>query len=214
MKDYQKAFIDTAIDAEALCFGEFELKSGRISPYFFNAGLLYQGKALAALAKSYAATIADSDLDFDVLFGPAYKGIALAALTAAALYEYHDIDVPFAYNRKEKKDHGEGGQLVGAPLSGRRVLVIDDVITAGTAIREVKSLLGAENATLAGVLIGLNRQEKGRSDLSATQEIAHEFQTRVQSIIGLDDIIDWMAQSGRYPQMLDKIRDYRTLYGV
>lgn len=214
MKDYQKAFIDTAIDAKALCFGEFELKSGRISPYFFNAGLLYQGKALATVARSYAATIANSGLAFDVIFGPAYKGIALAALTAAALYEFHGINVPFAYNRKEKKDHGEGGQLVGAPLAGRRVLIIDDVITAGTAIREVNLLLAAEKARLAGVVIGLNRQEKGRSELSAIQEVAEEYQTEVTSIICLDDIINWMEQSGQFSDMLDNIRDYRRLYGV
>ncbi|HEY9032989.1 MAG TPA: orotate phosphoribosyltransferase [Pseudomonadales bacterium] len=214
MKDYQKSFIDTAIAAKALCFGEFELKSGRLSPYFFNAGLLYQGSALATLARSYASAIVDSGVKFDVLFGPAYKGIALAALTAAALYEYHGMDVPFAYNRKEKKDHGEGGQLVGAPLAGRRVLVIDDVITAGTAIREITLLLQAEQATLAGVLIGLNRQEKGRSELSAIQEVERDYQVPVVSIIGLDNIINWIESSGQFAFMLDKIRAYRQRYGV
>lgn len=214
MKDYQKTFIDTAIDAKALCFGEYELKSGRISPYFFNAGLLYRGKALAALARSYAAAIIDSKIEFDVIFGPAYKGISLAAITAAALYEYHGVDTAFAYNRKEKKDHGEGGQLVGAELAGKRVLIIDDVITAGTAIREVTSLLEAHNAKLAGVVIGLNRQEKGKTDLSAIQEVERDFKTPVISIISLEHIVSYLEQGNNAPQVLEAIQRYREQYGV
>lgn len=213
MNDYQKTFIDTAIEASALCFGEFELKSGRKSPYFFNAGLLYQGKALAALGKSYAAAIVDQQLQFDVIFGPAYKGISLAALTAAALYDGYGIDVAFAYNRKEKKDHGEGGQLVGATLTGQRVLIIDDVITAGTAIREVTSLLAEHNAVLAGVLIGLNRQEKGKSELSAIQEVERDYNTQVASIITLEHIVSYLEQ-GNNAALLDSIRHYRQQYGV
>lgn len=213
MKDFQKAFIDTAIDAEALCFGEFTLKSGRVSPYFFNAGLLYQGKALATVARSYAQAIVDSGLAFDVIFGPAYKGISLAALTAAALYEFHGIDVPFAYNRKEKKDHGEGGQLVGADLAGQRVLIIDDVITAGTAIREVTELLEQENAQLAAVIIGLNRQEKGKGDLSAIQEVEKDYDIPVVSIISLNDIVSYLEQQDE-ASLLIKIKAYREDYGT
>lgn len=212
MKPYQQQFIEQAIASEALSFGEFTLKSKRISPYFFNAGKLYQGCALSMLAKSYAACITEADLAFDVIFGPAYKGISLAALTAAALYEQHGVDVPFAYNRKEKKDHGEGGSLVGAPLAGQRVLIIDDVITAGTAIREVEQLLLAENAKLAGVVIGINRQERGQGELSAVQEVARDFDVPVCSIVALDHIIDYL--SDRDTGMATKISNYRQQYGV
>lgn len=212
MKLYQKQFIETAIAANALKFGEFTLKSGRVSPYFFNAGLLYQGSALTNLAKAYAQCIVDSNLEFDVLFGPAYKGIALAALTAAALAEHHGIDKPFAYNRKEKKDHGEGGVLVGAELAGKKVLIIDDVITAGTAIREVNDLLQAQQATLAGVVIGLNRKEKGQGELSAVQEVEHDFQSPVCSIVNLNHIIDYLAKAD--PAMQQEVEAYRKLYGV
>lgn len=213
MKDYQENFIKTAIAANALCFGEFQLKSGRISPYFFNAGLLYQGKALATLGKSYAQAIVESGISFDVIFGPAYKGISLAAITAAALYEQYGIDVPFAYNRKEKKDHGEGGVLVGANLQGKRVLIIDDVITAGTAIREITHLLFQEGAELATVVIGLNRQEKGKAELSAIQEVERDFNVPVISIINLNDIIVYLQQSHQ-TLLLDKIRAYRKQHGV
>jgi len=213
MKDYQQNFIETAIQAKALCFGEYQLKSGRISPYFFNAGLLYQGRALAALGKAYAQAIIESGIQYDVIFGPAYKGISLAALTAAALYEQHGIDVPFAYNRKEKKDHGEGGVLVGASLEGKRVLIIDDVITAGTAIREVTALLEQEQAKLAAVIIGLNRQEKGKAELSAIQEVERDFHVPVVSIINLNDIVRFLEASEQFG-LLDKIKLYRTQYGV
>lgn len=211
MKNYQNAFIDIAIESKALCFGEFQLKSGRISPYFFNAGLLYQGKALAVLAQSYAQAIVDSKLEYDVIFGPAYKGIPLAALTVAALYEKHGVDVPFAYNRKEKKDHGEGGQLVGAALAGKRVLIIDDVITAGTAIREVVTLLEQEQAELTAVVVGLNRQERGKSALSAIQEVEKDFGVSVTSIINLNDIVRYLESKNVNVEM---IKSYKEQYGV
>ncbi len=213
MKTYQKDFIDIAIASKALCFGEYELKSGRKSPYFFNAGLLYQGRALAALAKSYAQAIVDSQIHYDVIFGPAYKGIPLAAITAAALYEHHGIDIPFAYNRKEKKSHGEGGQLVGPQLAGKKVLIIDDVITAGTAIREVKALLEEEGAELAGVVIGLNRQERGKTDLSAIEEVERDFGVTVISIINLSNIVHYL-ESCDEQKVVEEIKNYRTLYGV
>jgi orotate phosphoribosyltransferase len=213
MKAYQKDFIDIAITSKALCFGEYELKSGRKSPYFFNAGLLYQGRALSILAKSYAQAIVDSQLQFDVIFGPAYKGISLAAITAVALYEQQGIDIPFAYNRKEMKKHGEGGQLVGAQLSGKKVLVIDDVITAGTAIREVTELLDGEGAILAGVIIGLNRQERGKTALSAIQEVEKDFAVPVESIINLAHIIDYL-EAGNERKLVEDIKNYRALYGV
>ena len=213
MKKYQDAFIDIAIESQALCFGEFKLKSGRLSPYFFNAGLLYQGKALSVLAASYAQAIVDSGLQFDVIFGPAYKGIPLAALTAAALFEKHAINIPFAYNRKEKKDHGEGGLLVGAELTGRRVLIIDDVITAGTAIREVVALIEQQQAELAGVIVGLNRQERGKAELSAIQEVEQDFQTTVISIVCLDDIVSYLEKSSVNAD-IERIKKYRAEYGV
>ncbi len=213
MKAYQNHFIDTAIDANALCFGEYTLKSGRVSPYFFNAGLLYQGKALAALANCYAEAIIDHNFDFDVLFGPAYKGISLAAITAAALYEKHGMDIPFAYNRKEKKDHGEGGQIVGAALAGKKVLIIDDVITAGTAIREVTALLDQENAQLAGVVIGLNREERGQSTLSAIQEVERDFNVPVGSIIRLQNIVHYLEQQDD-ADLLARVKEYQARYGV
>jgi orotate phosphoribosyltransferase len=213
MLKHQELFINAAINADALCFGEYTLKSGRVSPYFFNAGKLFQGSSLSALATAYAQSIVDSGIEYDVIFGPAYKGISLAALTAAALYDQHGIDVPFAYNRKEKKDHGEGGQLVGAELKQQRVLIIDDVITAGTAIREVMTLLEAEGAALAGVVIGLNRKERGQAELSAAQEVEQAFNTRVSSIIDLDDIVDYLSAGGD-AAVLQAVEKYREAYGV
>ena len=213
MKNYQDSFINLAIESKALCFGEYELKSGRISPYFFNAGLLYQGKALSVQAESYAQTIVDSGLEYDVIFGPAYKGIPLAALTAAALYEKHGLDIPFAYNRKEKKDHGEGGQLVGAALAGKRILIIDDVITAGTAIREVVTLIEAEKAQLAGVVVGLNRQERGKTDLSAIQEVERDFGVSVVSIVNLDNVVGYL-ENKKIDVDIGRIKSYREEYGV
>lgn len=213
MQRYQTEFIELARHYEVLRFGEFTLKSGRSSPYFFNAGAFNSGKALAALGRCYAQCIVDSGLEFDVLLGPAYKGIPLAAVTAVALAEQHNRDVPFAYNRKEAKNHGEGGVLVGAPLKGR-VLVIDDVITAGTAVREVIAMIESANATLAGVTIGLNREEKGAGELSAIQEIEQAHQIPVLSIINMSHIIEYLEQAGDSAEALAAMRQYRERYGV
>jgi orotate phosphoribosyltransferase len=209
----ETTFIEAAIDSEALLFGEFTLKSGRISPYFFNAGKMVQGKTLSELAACYADTIQASGLEFDVLFGPAYKGISLAALTASALYERHGIDKPFAYNRKEKKDHGEGGQLVGADIQGKKLLVIDDVITAGTAIKEVSELINGTGAKISGVVIGLDRQEKGRTDLSAIAQIQKDFDITIKSIIQLADIVDYLSNNAQH-DTIKRINEYRAIYGV
>lgn len=213
MQAYQKAFIELARDYQVLKFGEFTLKSGRVSPYFFNAGAFASGRALAALGRCYAARIVESGVDFDVLLGPAYKGIPLAAVTAVALADEHGMDVPFAYNRKEAKDHGEGGVMVGAPLQGR-VLVIDDVITAGTAVREVIAMIEAAGASLAGVAIGLDRQERGSGERSAIQELEQEHGIPVMSIIQMDHIIDYLQGSGENDAALAAMREYRDQYGV
>ena len=212
MKPYQQQFIELAIEQKALCFGEYTLKSGRISPYFFNAGLFNSGLALSLLGRCYANAIIDSGVEFDVLFGPAYKGIPLAAATACALADHFDRDVPYTYNRKEAKDHGEGGVLVGAPLEGR-VLVIDDVITAGTAVREVMTIIEQAGATAAGVVIGLNRQEKGKAEQSAIQEVETDYAVPVISIVSLQNIISYLNQQKRYTE-LEKIEAYHLRYGV
>lgn len=214
MQDYQKAFIEFAIEQGVLKFGEFELKSGRISPYFFNAGLFNSGKAMATLAKSYAAAIVNSGVDMDVLFGPAYKGIPLAATTAMALSQDYDRETPYAFNRKEKKDHGEGGTLVGAPLDGN-VLIIDDVITAGTAIREVMDMLAEhENAKPAGVIIALDRQEKGKGELSAIQEVERDYGIPVISIVKLEQVMAYVEQKEEFKQYFPAIKAYRDTYGI
>lgn len=213
MKDYQREFIDLAIEKQALQFGEFTLKSGRISPYFFNAGRFFQsGGGLAALGRFYAQSIIDAGISYDLIFGPAYKGIPLASATAVALAEQHQLDKPYCFNRKEAKDHGEGGSLVGAPLEGR-VLIVDDVITAGTAVREVMDILASHQAQPAAVLIGLDRQERGRSELSAIQEVEQEYAIPVINIINLGDIISYLEQQGGSGH-LDAIRHYRARYGV
>ncbi|MEQ8803236.1 MAG: orotate phosphoribosyltransferase [Haliea sp.] len=214
MNAYQQEFIELARRHEVLRFGEFTLKSGRVSPYFFNAGGFASGAALAALGRCYAQRIVAAGLDFDVLLGPAYKGIPLAAATAIALADHHGRDVPFAYNRKEAKAHGEGGVLVGAPLRGR-VLVIDDVITAGTAVREVIAMIESAGASLAGVAIGLNRQERGAGELSAIQEIEREHAIPVLSIIDMSHIIAYLEAAGDvFAVALAAMRDYRRRYGV
>ncbi|ARU55431.1 orotate phosphoribosyltransferase [Oleiphilus messinensis] len=213
MQDYQKEFIRFAIENQVLKFGEFTLKSGRISPYFFNAGLFNTGANLLKLSQFYAAAIQDSGLQFDVLFGPAYKGIPLAATTATALADRFDRDTPYAFNRKEAKDHGEGGNIVGAALTGK-VLIIDDVITAGTAIREALTLIKAQGAEPGGVVIALDRQEKGQGSLSAIQEIEQEFNIPVISIVNLKQILEFLEsdpQSGRYA---DSVAQYRSQYGI
>jgi orotate phosphoribosyltransferase len=214
MQDYQTSFIELARQHDVLKFGEFTLKSGRKSPYFFNAGAFSSGAALAELGRCYARRIVDSGIEFDVLMGPAYKGIPLATATAIALADQHGRDVPFAYNRKEAKDHGEGGVLVGAPLRGR-VLVVDDVITAGTAVREVIAMIGAAGAELAGVAVGLNRQERGSGELSAIQEVEQEYGVRVLSIIDMDHIISYLeAVEAEQGVALSAMKEYRARYGV
>jgi orotate phosphoribosyltransferase len=213
MKTYKVDFIDNAISSGALKFGQFELKSGRISPHFFNAGEFYTGSALAALGRCYASAIVESGVEFDVLFGPAYKGITLAAATAVALSEHHGINVPYCFNRKEAKAHGEGGTLVGAPLEGK-VLIIDDVITAGTAIREVMSIVEQVGAQAAGVIIGLDRKERGKTDKSAIQEVEQEFNIPVASIIDIDDILQYLKAKPEHSGLVAKIDQYRQQYGV
>jgi orotate phosphoribosyltransferase len=213
MKTYKVEFIDNAISSGALKFGQFELKSGRTSPHFFNAGEFYKGSALAALGKCYAAAIVESGVEFDVLFGPAYKGITLAAATAIALSEDHGIDVPYCFNRKEAKAHGEGGTLVGAPLEGK-VLIIDDVITAGTAIREVMAIVKQVGAQAAGVVVGLDRKERGKSDKSAIQEVEQEFKIPVASIVDIDDILQYLRAKSDKSDLIAEIDKYRQQYGV
>jgi orotate phosphoribosyltransferase len=213
MQAYQKEFIELAREYEVLKFGEFTLKSGRVSPYFFNAGVFDSGRALAALGRCYANRIVESGIEFDVLLGPAYKGIPLAAATAVALANDHGMDLPFAYNRKEAKTHGEGGTLVGAPLTGR-VLIIDDVITAGTAVREVIAMIESAGAELAGVAIGLNRQERGAGELSAIQELEKLYSIPVLSIIDMGHIITFLEQTGGSAEALEKMKEYRIHYGV
>ncbi|MGN6520800.1 MAG: orotate phosphoribosyltransferase [Dokdonella sp.] len=213
MHPTQREFLDLALARHALRFGEFTLKSGRISPYFFNAGLFDSGAALATLGRAYAESAVASGLAFDMLFGPAYKGIVLAALTAAALAEHHGRDVPFAYNRKEAKDHGEGGLLVGAPLRGR-VLIVDDVITAGTAIRESLALIRSAGAEPAGVLIALDREERGQGDLSATQELAAEHGIATVAIARLGDLLAYAADRPDLADHRSRLTAYRERYGV
>ena len=211
MQAYQSEFIDLARRCDVLKFGEFTLKSGRISPYFFNAGAFSSGAALAALGRCYAQCIVDAGVHFDILLGPAYKGIPLAAATAVALADHHGRDVPFAYNRKEAKAHGEGGVLVGAPLRGR-VLVIDDVITAGTAVREVILMIRSAGAELAGVVIGLDRQERGAGELSAVQQVQQSEGVPVFSIINMGHIIAYLEAADQGPLLA--MREYRNRYGV
>ncbi|MDU8455256.1 orotate phosphoribosyltransferase [Pseudomonas syringae group sp. J254-4] len=213
MQAYQRDFIRFAIDRGVLRFGEFTLKSGRTSPYFFNAGLFNTGSALAQLGRFYAAAVVESGIAFDVLFGPAYKGIPLASATAVALAEHHDRDLPWCFNRKEAKAHGEGGSLVGSPLAGN-VLIIDDVITAGTAIREVMQIIKDQDATAAGVLIALNRQERGNGELSAIQEVERDFGIPVVSIVSLNQVLEFLADDPQLKQHLPAVEAYRAQYGI
>ncbi len=215
MQTYQSEFLQFVITQKILRFGEFTLKSGRVSPYFFNAGLFNTGGKIAFLARCYAQAIATSDLEFDVIFGPAYKGIPLAATTAMALARDHGIDKPFCFNRKEAKDHGEGGTIVGAELSGK-VLVIDDVITAGTAVKEAVATITGNGATLSAIAIAMDRQERGTGKLSAIQEIEQTYQIKVVSIINLQSIIDYLKKSDstELKQHLDAVEAYRSEFGV
>ncbi|MDX1454706.1 MAG: orotate phosphoribosyltransferase [Gammaproteobacteria bacterium] len=213
MSDFRQEFLQFALDREVLRFGEFTLKSGRKSPYFFNAGLFNKGSDLAKLGRFYAQAVVESGIEFDMLFGPAYKGIPLATLTAAALADNHGVDVPYCFNRKEAKDHGEGGNLVGAPLEGR-VLCVDDVMTAGTAIRESVDLINAAGATPCGVVIALDRQEKGTGELSAVQQVEQDLGMRVAAIASLGDLIGFLENDPARSEALDRVRAYREQYGV
>ncbi|SFC33150.1 orotate phosphoribosyltransferase [Marinospirillum celere] len=214
MLDYQQEFIDFAIKQQVLRFGEFTLKSGRVSPYFFNAGLFNTGEALTKLGHCYAEAIQRSGIEFDVLFGPAYKGIPLAAATASTLAANYNKITPFAFNRKEAKTHGEGGQLVGADLTGQRVLLIDDVITAGTAIREVLPQIEGAKGKISGVVIALDRQERGQGERSAIQEVEQDLGIPVVSIITLDNIIEHLNTKSDLQSYAPAIENYRQTYGV
>ncbi|MHA2940256.1 orotate phosphoribosyltransferase [Vibrio sp. RC27] len=213
MKAYQREFIEFAIEKQVLKFGEFTLKSGRTSPYFFNAGLFNTGRDLARLGRFYAAALADSGIQYDVLFGPAYKGIPIATTTAVALADHHDVDTAYCFNRKEAKDHGEGGSLVGSALEGR-IMLVDDVITAGTAIRESMEIIQANGAELAGVLVAIDRQEKGKGELSAIQEVERDFGCSIISIVSLSDLVMFLEEKGGNQEHLEAVKAYRTEYGV
>ncbi|MCL6414302.1 orotate phosphoribosyltransferase [Aestuariirhabdus sp. Z084] len=213
MQDYQRDFIRFAIEQQVLRFGEFKLKSGRLSPYFFNAGLFNTGGAIARLGRYYANALEQSGVDYDLLFGPAYKGIPLAATTAVALADHHGKDLPYTFNRKEAKAHGEGGTLVGAPLEGR-ILIVDDVITAGTAVREVMQIISAEGAKPAAVLIALNRQEKGKGELSAIQEVERDYGIPVISIVNLNQVLEFIQADPELTHHADSIKQYRQRYGI
>ncbi|BCX87887.1 orotate phosphoribosyltransferase [Methylomarinovum tepidoasis] len=213
MYPYQRQFIEFAIQAGALRFGRFQLKSGRISPYFFNAGLFNSGKRLRRLGGFYADALENSPLSCDMLYGPAYKGIPLACATAIALAERYDKDYPYAFNRKEAKDHGEGGLIVGAPLQGR-VLIVDDVITAGTSVRESVEIIRRAGAEPCGVLIALDREERTDDGLSAIAAIERDYGLPVQAIVTMGDVIAWLAESGRFQAELEAIRAYRRDYGA
>jgi len=213
MKEYQKQFIEFAIEKQVLKFGEFTLKSGRVSPYFFNAGLFNTGRDLARLGRFYAAALQDSGIQYDLLFGPAYKGIPIATTTAVALSNDHDLNIPYCFNRKEAKTHGEGGNLVGSELSGK-VMLVDDVITAGTAIRESMDIIQAHKAQLAGVLIALDRQEKGKAKLSAIQEVERDYNATVISIVQLADVVTYLQTLPEMQQHLVSVNAYREQYGI
>ncbi|MCF7504218.1 orotate phosphoribosyltransferase [Vibrio sp. L3-7] len=213
MKAYQREFIEFALEKEVLKFGEFTLKSGRKSPYFFNAGLFNTGRDLARLGRFYAAALADSGIEFDVLFGPAYKGIPIATTTAVALADHHDVDTPYCFNRKEAKNHGEGGNLVGSELEGR-IMLVDDVITAGTAIRESMEIIQANGADLAGVLVAIDRQEKGKGELSAIQEVERDFGCAIISIVSLTDLVTFLEEKGTDSAHLESVQAYRAQYGI
>ena len=222
MKPFQKKFLDFVIKKEILRFGEFTLKSGRQSPYFFNAGLFNTGESLSFLGQSYAEAIKDSGIKFDILFGPAYKGIPLVSASAIALSQLTEENIPYCFNRKEAKDHGEGGLIVGSILEGK-ALIIDDVITAGTAIREVMDIFSQSKAVPAGVVVALDRQEKGQGELSAIQEIEKEFGIPVVSIITLEQIVSYIennleqtdSQTEKFSrESLIKLREYQSQYGI
>jgi len=213
MQDYQHDFFDFVIASGVLRFGEFTLKSGRTSPYFFNSGRFDTGTAIAKLGGYYAAAIKDSGVSFDMLFGPAYKGIPLAVATAIAFHNHHQRDVPYAFNRKEAKKHGEGGMIVGAPLAGK-VLVIDDVISAGTSVRESEVFITQAGATLAAVAVALDRQERGTGEMSAIQEIESQYGIKVVSIVNLAALIEYLSVKPEMAEVLERIRAYQKEYGI
>ena len=213
MKPYQREFLDFVIATDVLRFGEFTLKSGRVSPYFFNSGLFNTGLAIAKLGRYYAAAIENSGIHYDMIFGPAYKGIPLATTTAIALADHHNRDLPYAFNRKEAKDHGEGGVIIGAPLASR-VLIIDDVISAGTSVRESIQMIEAAGATPAGVAIALDRQERGQGQTSAIQEVEQQYGLQVSSIVKLDDLITYLQDKPELLGIQEQVRAYRQQYGV
>ena len=213
MENYKQQFIEFALARQVLKFGEFTLKSGRVSPYFFNAGLFNQGADLARLGEFYAAALQDAGLQYDMIFGPAYKGIPIATAVSIALFNRFDINKPVCFNRKETKDHGEGGNLIGSPLCGK-VLLVDDVITAGTAIRESMQIIQANEAQLSAVLIALNRQERGNGELSAIQEVERDYQCNVLSIIDFADLMAFIKTQPEYQQYLPAMRAYREQYGI
>lgn len=213
MQNYKIEFIRFALSRNVLRFGEFTLKSGRISPYFFNAGLFNTGADLARLGEFYAKAIQANGLEYDVIFGPAYKGIPIGTTVSVALFNQFGLDKPVCFNRKEAKDHGEGGNLIGSPLQGN-VLLVDDVITAGTAIREAMDIIEANQARLSAVVIALNRKEKGKGELSAIQEVERDYQCNVLSIIDLDDLMQFIEQDSQYSQYLPAMKAYREQYGV
>lgn len=213
MQTYQREFLDFSIARGVLRFGQYTLKSGRVSPYFFDAGLFDSGAALARLGRYYATTLVAAGVACDVLFGPAYKGIPLVTATAVALAEQYGRDLPWCFNRKEAKDHGEGGQIVGAALAGR-VVIVDDVITAGTAVSGAMALIGASQADAVGMVIALDRRERGRGTASAIQEVEQRYGMPVHSIVSLDELIEYLAERPGYADQLRAIEDYRRCYGV
>lgn len=213
MKAWQRQFIEFAINKQVLKFGEFTLKSGRKSPYFFNAGLFNTGRDLALLGRFYAQALVDSGIDFDLVFGPAYKGIPIATTTVVALADHYDRDVPYCFNRKEAKDHGEGGTLVGSALQGK-IMLVDDVITAGTAIRESMEIIAAHRAKLAGVLISLDRQERGSGAISAIQEVERDYGCKVISIITLNELVAYLEEKPEMADCLIAVRAYRDEFGI
>ncbi len=212
LSEWTQKFLDLAVEQDALRFGQFTLKSGRVSPYFFNAGAFCDGRSLHGLAQSYAQAIAEHDLDFDMVFGPAYKGIPLAALVADHLHQSHGINVGFAYNRKEAKTHGEGGSTVGCPLRGR-VLVIDDVVTAGTAIAESLSIIRKAGAQPVGLAVALDRQEKGQDELSAIQALRKQG-LAVIHLACMDDLVNWLEQEHPADASFRQLIEYRQQYGA
>lgn len=213
MEQYQKEFIKFAIEKQVLCFGKFKLKSGRISPYFFNSGLFNDGKSLTELGKFYAAAVKHSGLEFDMIYGPAYKGIPLASTMAIAFQEQHQTNYPFCFNRKEIKDHGEGGITFGADIQGR-VLIIDDVISAGTSIRESMEIISSKNGTTAGAVVAVDRQERGQGKQSAIQEVEQDHKLKVISIISLDQIISYLMEHNEMQEHLDAMTAYKSEYGA